>query len=90
MTARGFCVVAALSSQTSRRPWTRSSRMGKSRLMLSGSKIPPAGVEGDPGSEGEAEADDAGDGCPASSRRPCRTIRSEIAMWSRSVADPWG
>jgi hypothetical protein len=27
---------------------------------------------------------------PASSRRPYRTIRSEIAMWSRSVADPWG
>ncbi len=40
MTACGFCVVAALSSQTSRRPWTRSSRIGKSRLMLSGIEDP--------------------------------------------------
>jgi hypothetical protein len=27
---------------------------------------------------------------PAGSRRPCRTIRPEIAMWLRSMADPWG
>ena len=31
MTACGFCVVAALSSQTSGLPWTRSRRIGKSR-----------------------------------------------------------
>ena len=33
MTAFGFCVVAALSSQISGRPCTRSSRIGKSRRM---------------------------------------------------------
>src|ERR1700723_2221001 len=33
MTALGFCVVAALSSQTSGRPCTRVSRIGKSRRM---------------------------------------------------------
>jgi hypothetical protein len=27
---------------------------------------------------------------PANSRRSRRTIRPEIAIWSRSVADPWG
>ena len=32
MTACGFCVVAALSSQTSGRPWTRSRRIGKVAL----------------------------------------------------------
>ena len=32
MTACGFCVVAALSSQTSGRPWTRSCRIGKVAL----------------------------------------------------------
>ena len=33
MTALGFCVVAALSSHTSGRPFTRSCRIGKSRRM---------------------------------------------------------
>ena len=36
MTACGFCVVAALSSQTSGRPCTRSRRIGKSRLTAFG------------------------------------------------------
>ena len=38
MTAFGFWVVAALSSQTSGLPWTRSERMGKSRRTARGSK----------------------------------------------------
>src|SRR6267142_2972456 len=38
MTASGFWVVAALSSQTSGRPFTCSRRIGKSRLMTCGSK----------------------------------------------------
>src|SRR6266478_3500103 len=37
MTALGFCVVAALSSHTSGRPFTCSCRMGKSRRMNCGS-----------------------------------------------------
>ncbi len=39
MTACGFCVVAALSSQISGRPLTRSRRIGKSRRIVSTSKI---------------------------------------------------
>lgn len=38
MTDCGFCVVAALSSQTSGRPWTSSCRIGKSRRMALTSK----------------------------------------------------
>src|SRR5580698_2072394 len=38
MTLCGFCVVAALSSQTNGRPLTRSRRIGKSRLNASASK----------------------------------------------------
>ena len=41
MTGRGFCVVAALSSQTRRLPWTRSSRIGKSLRTAFGSKAVP-------------------------------------------------
>src|ERR1700722_3281254 len=37
MTTCGFCVVAALSSQTSGRPFTRSRKIGKSFLMVFGS-----------------------------------------------------
>ncbi len=46
MTACGFCVVAALSSQTSGRPLTRSRRIGKSRRTASASNPPMAAVRG--------------------------------------------
>ena len=48
MTARGFCVVAALSSQTNGRPLTRSSRIGKSRRTRSTSngRCPASGPFG--------------------------------------------
>ncbi len=44
MTAYGFCVVAALSSQTSSRPFTRSRRIGKSRLTACGSRCRATGA----------------------------------------------
>src|ERR1700674_311444 len=48
MTAFGFCVVAALSSQTSCRPCTRSSRIGKSRRINRASSgllaVPRSGI----------------------------------------------
>jgi len=62
ITARGFWVVAALSSHTSRLPpWTRSSRIGKSRRTTWGSKIAPVLVG--PGWLGVSAAD----GTPAGS-----------------------
>src|SRR5581483_9770268 len=44
MTDCGFCVVAALSSQTSGFPWIRSWRIGKSFLIVAASKMPGAAI----------------------------------------------
>src|SRR5579883_2337011 len=68
MTTWGFCVVAALSSQTSGRPWTRSRKIGKSFLMVApsngSSEARTSGTSSGRNSEGEG-ADEGAAAAPS-------------------------
>lgn len=70
MTAFGFCVVAALSSQINWRPWTRSCRMGKSCRIKRGSSgrldNPKSGTTSGRNSTNPASPAEGAKGCPAS------------------------
>ena len=79
MTARGFCVVAALSSQTSGRPCTRSARIGKSRRMACTSK--PGWAEARPAAgSGETRAV-----CSGGARELSPVERASLSTYSAAA-----